>query len=62
MATKRILVVEDESQMVSMVKMRLEANNYEVIVAYDGQSGLEKARKEKPDLIVNVIAHRLDSL
>ena len=32
--------------------MRLEANSYDVITAYDGQEGLDKARKEKPDLII----------
>jgi len=52
MANKKILIVDDEAQLVDMVKMRLEANNYDVIVAYDGQEGLDKARKEKPDLII----------
>lgn len=49
---KKILVVDDEAQLVDMVKMRLEANSYEVIVAYDGQEALEKTKKEKPDLII----------
>ena len=49
---KRILIVEDESPMAEMVKMRLEANDYEVLTASDGQSGLEMAKKEKPDLII----------
>ena len=49
---KRILVVDDEVGIVEMLKMRLEANNYEVITASDGQEGLEKAKKEKPDLII----------
>ena len=49
---KRILVVEDEEAMVDLVKMRLEANGYEVITAYDGQEGLDKARKLEPDLII----------
>ena len=35
-----------------MLKMRLEANNYEVITAGDGQEGLEKAHKENPNLII----------
>jgi DNA-binding response OmpR family regulator len=52
MAKLRILLVDDESDLVEMVKMRLEANGYEVLVAYDGQEALEKARKEKPDLII----------
>jgi adenylate cyclase len=35
-----------------MLRMRLEANDYEVITAGDGQEGLEKAHKENPSLII----------
>ena len=49
---KRILVVEDQAAIINMLKMRLEANNYEVITAGDGQEGLEKAHKENPNLII----------
>ena len=49
---KKILVVDDEFDLVEMVTMRLEANNYQVISALDGQEGLDKARNEKPDLII----------
>jgi len=49
---KKILVVDDEEQLVDMLKMRLRANGYEVITAYDGEEGLRKAREFKPDLIV----------
>lgn len=52
MAKKKILIVEDEAQLVEMLKMRLEASDYEVIVAYDGQEGLQKAREKKPSLII----------
>ncbi len=52
MAKNKILVVEDEKDMVYAVSLELEANGYEVIAAYDGQEGLQKAREEKPDLIV----------
>ena len=50
--TKRILVVDDEEDIVKLVKMYLEHHRYEVITANDGQVGLEKAKTEKPDLIV----------
>jgi len=50
--TKRILIVDDEEGVVKLVKMYLEHHPYEVITANDGQEGLEKARTEKPDLIV----------
>lgn len=48
----RILVVEDEGELLEFLKMRLEANGYEVIGASDGKEGFEKAIKEKPDLIL----------
>lgn len=49
---KKILIIDDETGLVEMLKMRLEANGYEVISAYDGQEGLEKAKSENPDLII----------
>jgi CheY-like chemotaxis protein len=49
---KRILIVEDQTVIVNMLRMRLEANNYEVITAADGQEGLEKAHKENPNLVI----------
>lgn len=49
---KRILIVEDEEQMIEMLKIRLEANGYEVLSAVDGKQGLEKAQREAPDLII----------
>lgn len=52
MEKKRILIVDDEPEFVSMVKMRLENADYRVITAADGKEGLEKARSEKPDLIL----------
>lgn len=52
MSKKRILIVEDEAELVEMITMRLAASGYEVISASDGQEGLEKAKKEKPDLLI----------
>jgi len=52
MDKKKILVIDDESDLVEMLSIRLEANNYQVITASDGQLGLDKARSEKPDLII----------
>ena len=49
---KRILIVDDEVHLVEMVKMRLEAAGYEIISAYDGQEGFDKAKRDKPDLII----------
>jgi len=49
---KRILIIEDQAVIVNILRMRLEANHYDVITADNGQEGLEKARKENPDLII----------
>lgn len=49
---KRILLIEDEKDMVTAVKFRLEGAGYEVSVAMDGEDGLNKSKNEKPDLIL----------
>jgi len=50
--TKRILIVDDTENIVKLVKMYLEHHHYEVITAYNGQEGLDKAKAESPDLII----------
>lgn len=50
--SKRILIVDDELDLIDIFKGRLETNGYTVIVASDGVEGLEKAKTEKPDLIL----------
>ena len=51
-AKNRILLIEDEEDIVEALKMRLEGNGYEVIPALDGTDGLNKARTTAPDLII----------
>ena len=48
----RILVVDDEPDLISTIEARLQWCNCEVITAVNGQEGLEKATNEKPDLIL----------
>lgn len=61
MDKKRILIVDDEEDILKVLKFRLEANNYEVLSASDGQEGLTKARTEKPDLmILDLMLPKLD--
>jgi DNA-binding response OmpR family regulator len=43
MMRKRILLIDDETEFAEMMQMRLEANNYEVALAHDGDAGLAKA-------------------
>ena len=52
MEKKKILIVDDEAELVEMITLRLKASGYEVIAAYDGKDILEKARAEKPALII----------
>jgi two-component system alkaline phosphatase synthesis response regulator PhoP len=49
---KKILVVDDDPDLVETTSIILKSKKYDVCVAYDGVEGLEKARSEKPDLIV----------
>lgn len=49
---KKILVVDDELDMLMVIKLRLEASGFNVVTASDGLEGLNLARKENPDLIV----------
>ncbi len=48
----RILYVEDNDDNVYMLKGRLERRGFEVLVAGDGQAGVEAAREHRPDLIL----------
>jgi len=48
----KILLIDDDVDFVEATKIILESKPYEVIVAYDGDKGLQKAREEKPDLIL----------
>jgi two-component system alkaline phosphatase synthesis response regulator PhoP len=48
----RILVVDDDKQIVRLVRSYLEQANYQVLTAYDGETALHSIRREKPDLII----------
>jgi len=52
MSKESILVIEDEKNIVELVKYNLEQEGYRVQTAFRGDDGLEKARKCSPDLIV----------
>ena len=50
--SKRILVVDDDGVMSQFVQLRLKEAGFEVIIANDGEEGLQKTKELKPDLIV----------
>ncbi|MGB9628364.1 MAG: response regulator transcription factor, partial [Thermodesulfobacteriota bacterium] len=49
---KKILIVDDERDIVKALVIRLQSRGYEVVVAYDGAQGVFMAHKENPDLIL----------
>lgn len=52
MSKKRILVVDDETDLVETLRFSLELEGFDVLVGYNGEEGLNQARKENPDLIL----------
>jgi len=61
MDKKRILLVDDEEDLRKMLKFRLEALNYDVVEAADGEDALKKAKSIKPDLmILDLMLPKLD--
>ena len=50
--SKKILVVDDEPNIVKLVESRLKASGYDVATAKDGQDAIAKAKQIKPDLIL----------
>ena len=49
---KKILVVDDERQIVKLVEINLRKAGYDVVCAYDGVEALEKVQNDRPDMIV----------
>ena len=58
---KKILAIDDEAEILEMLRESLEAEGYDVCTARDGIEGLEVAQKFKPDLIfLDVMMPRMD--
>ena len=49
---KKILIIEDEVYLLEMYKMKFELEGYKVLIARDGQKGIESAVSGKPDIIL----------
>ena len=50
--SKRVLIVDDDPEIVRLVRAYLERDGYQVLVAYDGERALHAIRRERPDLVV----------
>jgi len=63
MSKKKILFIEDEAEIVDLMRTRLEANGYQMFAAYDGEEGLRKIEENKPDLILlDIVIPKIDGL
>jgi two-component system alkaline phosphatase synthesis response regulator PhoP len=52
MSKGKILIIDDEADLLETMRFRLDAAGYEVITAQDGSTGINKAKSENPDLII----------
>lgn len=51
-AKKRILLVDDDAEIIDALRFALESKGYEILVARDGNQGLAMAEREDPDLVI----------
>jgi DNA-binding response OmpR family regulator len=50
--SKKILIIEDDPQLVELLEIRLKNKGHEILMAHDGVSGLELAKTTSPHLII----------
>jgi len=63
MSSQTILVVDDEPQIVRLVRAYLEEAGFRVVTAYDGEEALAAVRRERPDLVVlDILMPKVDGL
>ena len=61
--TKKILIVDDETVLADLLSAKIGSEGFSVIVARDGEEGLEKALAERPDLILmDIIMPKMDGI
>jgi DNA-binding response OmpR family regulator len=52
MSAKKVLIIDDEVDLVETIRFPLELEGFQVLAAYNGEEGLNQARSENPDLIL----------
>ncbi|MCZ0754874.1 response regulator transcription factor [Anoxybacillus sp. J5B_2022] len=61
--SKKVLVVDDEPSIVTLLQYNLEQAGFEVITASDGEEGMQKAIREQPDLmILDLMLPKMDGI
>lgn len=62
MSDRKILVIDDDPDILDAVSIVLKSENYIVVTAMDGQEGVEKFKSEKPDLVLcDMMMERIDA-
>ena len=60
---KKILIVEDDEDFISILKTKFESEGFSIVVAKDGEEGIIVAEKENPDLIVSdILMPKMDGI
>ena len=63
MVSAKVLVIEDEADLIKLLRYNLEKEGYQVVCCQDGETGLAAFRKEQPDfLILDLMLPRLSGL
>ena len=63
MAKRKILLVDDEVDFLELMKTRLEANGYEVIIANNGREALDRFKNDKPAaMLLDIMMPEMDGL
>ena len=58
---KKILIADDKPEVVELVRVTLEREDYEIVDASNGKEALRKARVEKPDLVLlDIVMPKMD--
>lgn len=58
---QKILIIEDEKVLLQAIEKKLQHEGYSTVTAFDGEEGLQRAREEKPDLILlDILMPKLD--
>jgi DNA-binding response OmpR family regulator len=59
----KVLVIDDDPVILELLRVNFEIENFEVVTAADGREGLEKAKSERPDVVLSdIMMPRLDGL
>jgi CheY-like chemotaxis protein len=62
-AKRKVLIIEDDNDLVGVLRLRLEAAGFNVQAAQDGEAGLDKVRTFNPDVVLlDLVMPRLDGI